>query len=198
MSTETQILIVVVLAALALLVVAVLASRKARIQKQRIRERFGPEYDRAIEQLGNERRAERELAARERRVQKLHINELDAAHRVQFASDWAHAQTRFVDDPSAAVREADELIKTVMRARGYPVEDFERRVEDLSVDHANVVDHYRAARSLAEANREGRANTEELRQALVHYRALFADLLEEPQAERRTHEGARPEARGAH
>jgi FtsZ-interacting cell division protein ZipA len=198
MSTESQVLIVVVLAALALLVVAVLASRRSRSRKQRIRERFGPEYDRAIEQLGNERRAERELAARERRVQKLHINELDAAHRVQFASDWAHAQTRFVDDPSAAVREADELIKTVMRARGYPVEDFERRVEDLSVDHANVVDHYRAARVLAEANSEGRANTEELRQALVHYRALFADLLEEPQTERRAHEIVRQEARGAH
>ena len=198
MSTETQVLIVVALAAVALLVVAILASRSSRSQKQRIRERFGPEYDRAIEQLGNERRAERELAARERRVQKLHINELDGAHRLQFSSDWAHAQTRFVDDPSAAVREADELIKRVMRARGYPVEDFERRVEDLSVDHANVVDHYRAARALAEANREGRANTEELRQALVHYRALFADLLEEPQAERRTYEGARQEARGAH
>jgi FtsZ-interacting cell division protein ZipA len=198
MSTETQVLIVVALAAVALLVVAILASRNSRNQKLRIRERFGPEYDRAIEQLGNERRAERELAARERRVQKLHINELDAAHRVQFASDWAHAQTRFVDDPSAAVREADELIKTVMRARGYPVEDFERRVEDLSVDHANVVDHYRAARALAEANSEGRANTEELRQALVHYRALFADLLEEPNAERRAYESARQEARGAH
>jgi FtsZ-interacting cell division protein ZipA len=198
MSTETQVLIVVALAAVSLLVVAILASRNARSRKQRIRERFGPEYDRTIEQLGNERRAERELVARERRVQKLHINELDAAHRVQFASDWAHAQTRFVDDPSAAVREADELIKTVMRARGYPVEDFERRVEDLSVDHANVVEHYRAARALAEANSEGRANTEELRQALVHYRALFADLLEDPQAERRAYESARQEARGAH
>jgi hypothetical protein len=198
MSTETQVLIVVALAAVSLLVVAILASRNARSRKQRIRERFGPEYDRTIEQLGNERRAERELVARERRVQKLHINELDAAHRVQFASDWAHAQTRFVDDPSAAVREADELIKTVMRARGYPVEDFERRVEDLSVDHANVVEHYRAARALAEANSEGRADTEELRQALVHYRALFADLLEEPQAERRAYESARQEARGAH
>jgi hypothetical protein len=198
MSTETQVLIVVALAAVALLVVAILASRHSRNQKLRIRERFGPEYDRAIEQLGNERRAERELAARERRVQKLHINELYEAHRVQFASDWAHAQTRFVDNPSAAVREADELIKTVMRARGYPVEDFERRVEDLSVDHASVVDHYRAARALAEANSEGRANTEELRQALVHYRALFADLLEEPRAERRAYESARQEARGAH
>ena len=199
MTTETLIVILVVAAAaVALLVIVAMASRSSKGKRQRLRERFGPEYDRALEHHGNERRAERDLAARERRVQRLHINELDAAHRVQFASDWAHAQTRFVDDPSAAVREADELIKTVMRARGYPVEDFERRVEDLSVDHASVIDHYRAARALAEANREGRANTEELRQALVHYRALFAELLEEGPSERRAIADVGSEARGAH
>jgi hypothetical protein len=179
-STDTLVLIVLVAAA-ALLIAVALAARKSRRRRQRdLRARFGPEYERAVEQHGSETRAERELERRERRVQKLHINELDPAHRVQFATDWGHAQHRFVDDPSGAVQEADELIKKVMRARGYPLEDFEHRVEDLSVDHADVVQHYRAARALAEANREGRANTEELRMALVHYRALFSELLDEP------------------
>lgn len=198
MTTDTMIVIALVAAVGLLLVLVVLSARNAKERRRHLRERFGPEYDRAIQERGSERQAERVLVARERRVQRLHINELDAAHRVQFQSAWGHAQTLFVDDPSGAVREADELINTVMRARGYPVEDFERRVEDLSVDHANVIDHYRAARVLAEANREGRANTEELRQALVHYRALFAELLEEPRDERRVAPEYRAEARGVH
>jgi hypothetical protein len=196
MTTETLIVIVIA-AAVALLLIVAFASRSSKSRQQRLRERFGPEYDRALERHGSERKVERELAARERRVERLHINELDAAHRVQFRTSWGHAQTLFVDDPSAAVHEANELIKTVMRARGYPVEDFERRVEDLSVDHANVIDHYRAARVLAEANREGRANTEELRQAFVHYRALFAELLEEPHTVAPTLD-SRADARGVH
>lgn len=179
-STETIVLITLIAAGLLILVIALAARKSRRERQQHLRARFGPEYDRALEAHGSERQAERDLERRERRVQKLHINELDAAHRIQFATDWGHAQTRFVDDPSGAVLEADELIKKVMRARGYPLEDFEHRVEDLSVDHADVVQHYRAARALAEANREGRANTEELRQALVHYRALFSELLEDP------------------
>jgi hypothetical protein len=179
-STDTVVLLVLLAAAVLLLVVALAARKARRVRQRRLRERFGPEYERALEAHGNERKAERELERRERRVQKLHISELDPAHRVQFSSDWAHAQTRFVDDPSGAVREADELIKKVMRARGYPIEDFEHRAEDLSVDHPDVVQHYRAARALADANREGRANTEELRLALVHYRTLFSDLLDEP------------------
>jgi len=191
MTTESLTVIAIALVAVALVVVAYLASRSSKARRRELRERFGPEYDRALEEAGNNpRRAERALLSRQRRVERVHINELDEAHRVQFASGWAHAQTRFVDDPSAAVAEAHELIKTVMRARGYPVEDFERRVEDLSVDHANVVQHYRAAHALSEANRTGRADTEELRQAMVHYRALFADLLSEPQ--RMVSEPARP------
>ena len=179
-STDTVVLITLLAVAALLLVVTLAARRSRRNRHQHLRARFGPEYERAVELHGNEKRAERELERRERRVQKLHINELDPAHRVQFSTDWGHAQNRFVDDPSGAVREADELIKKVMRARGYPLEDFEHRVEDLSVDHADVVHHYRAARALAEANREGRANTEELRMAMVHYRALFSELLEDP------------------
>src|SRR5262249_677722 len=121
------------------------------------------------------------LAAREKRVQKFKLHPLTDGDRTEFSAQWRNVQARFVDDPSTAVREANELIKQVMVARGYSSEDFDRRVEDLSVEHANVVEHYRAARALSDANREGRANTEELRQAFVHYRALFADLLETPQ-----------------
>jgi hypothetical protein len=180
MTTVEIVGLITLLSVAAILLVVLVAARRSRRNRQNeLRTRFGPEYQRAVQAHGSEQRAERELARRERRVQKLELKELDASHRLQFSSDWAHAQTHFVDDPSAAVREADELIKKVMRARGYPVEDFEHRVEDLSVDHADVVHHYRSARALAEANREGRANTEELRMALVHYRALFSELLED-------------------
>jgi hypothetical protein len=113
-------------------------------------------------------------------MRNFRVRELPEADRIRYVSDWRRVQAQFVDDPSGAVRLADQLIKTVMLARGYAIDDFEQRVADLSVDHANVVQHYRAARVLADANREGRANTEELRQAFVHYRALFAELLQEP------------------
>jgi hypothetical protein len=160
---------------------AVIAARSARKRHAELRSRFGPEYEREVEERGSVARAERELLAREKRVHKQELRPLPEADRIRFGSDWRNVQTRFVDDPSGAVQAADELIKRVMMAQGYEIEGFDRRVADLSVDHAAVVQHYRAARELAQANREGRANTEELRQALVHYRALFSDLLEQPQ-----------------
>jgi bacterioferritin (cytochrome b1) len=128
---------------------------------------------------GNVPAAERELVSRQRRIEHRHLKAIGDDERAQFAADWRNVQTRFVDDPSGAMQEADELIQRVMHARGYPNVRFEQRVADLSVEHAGVVQHYRAAHALAEANREGRANTEELRQAVVHYRALFDDLLEQ-------------------
>lgn len=176
---------VLLVAALALIVAAVAALVIAQRSRQRhgvLQRRFGPEYERALEEYGTPDRADRALAARAKRVEKYRIRELDPAARQHFAASWGQIQARFVDEPSRAVREADELIVAVMQTRGYPMEDFEQRVADLSVDHPDVVQHYRAARSLADANREGRANTEELRQAFVHYRALFADLLETPLA----------------
>jgi hypothetical protein len=160
---------------------AVIAARSARKRHAELRARFGPEYEREVEERGSVARAERELLAREKRVHKQELRPLPEADRIRFANDWRNVQTRFVDDPSGAVQTADELIKRVMLAQGYEIEGFDQRVADLSVDHAAVVQHYRAARDLAQANREGRANTEELRQALVHYRALFSDLLEQPQ-----------------
>jgi len=178
MST-TQGIFVIVLVLVAMVVMIVVAMENARRRRVKLRRQFGPEYDRVIQQHGNVSKGERELAARARRLQKIQLRDLSDADRIHFTNAWDAVQAKFVDNPSAAVHEANQLIKTAMQVRGYPVEDFEHRVADLSVDHANVVQHYRAARVLAEANREGRANTEELRQAFVHYRALFTDLLQE-------------------
>ena len=179
MSTMQGIIAVVAIL-VALLVMAIVATENARRRRVKLRRRFGPEYDRAVQQFGGVAKAERELAARARRLERIKLRELNDADRIHFTNAWSAVQVKFVDSPSDAVHEANRLIKTVMQAHGYPVEDFEHRVADLSVEHADVVQHYRAARALAEANREGRANTEELRQAFVHYRALFTDLLSEP------------------
>jgi hypothetical protein len=180
MLTPEQIALLAVIVLLVLGVIAMIASRSARTRRVSLRRRFGPEYDRAIEQYGSAAKAERVLLDRAKRVGGIRLQPLSEADRSRFAASWRSVQARFVDDPAGAVRDANELIKNVMQAHGYPMENFEQRVADLSVDHANVVHHYRSARVLAEANREGRANTEELRQAFVHFRVLFTDLLEEP------------------
>jgi hypothetical protein len=180
MTNTAMLWILVALAAVAVVIVAAVVSRRrARIRSAELRLRFGPEYDRAIEEYGSAARAERELAARTHRVRHIEFRELSDADRVRFTAAWSRIQGQFVDDPSGAVIGANDLIKEVMRARGYPVDDFDQRVADLSVEHPAVVQHYRAARALAESNRQGQVNTEELRQAVVHYRALFAELLQE-------------------
>jgi hypothetical protein len=143
-----------------------------------LRERFGPEYDHTVQATGDVKRAEASLEARARRVEALHIRPLTAGDAERFGSGWRRLQERFVDDPKAAVTEADRLVGEVMDARGYPLGEFDQRVEDISVDHPNVVMNYRAARQIALAHARGEASTEDLRQAMVHYRALFSDLLE--------------------
>ena len=150
----------------------------SRRRSDHLKSRFGPEYERTLRESGDRRRAEHELERREKRVERLHIHPLSPRHRDQFVAAWRNDQARFVDDPSGAVTEADRLVQEVMKYRGYPVSDFDRRVEDISVDHPHLVENYRAARDLAERNRRGEANTEELRKALVYYRALFEELLE--------------------
>jgi hypothetical protein len=171
---------IVALAAVAILIVAVIAARRRALARSAaLHQRFGPEYDRAVDEYGSSGRAERELAARARRVEHLHFRSLTEAERTRFETAWGRIQAQFVDDPTGAVMNANELIKEVMRARGYPVDDFDQRVADLSVDHATVVQHYRAARTLSDASRNGQPQTEDLRQAVVHFRALFADLLRE-------------------
>lgn len=156
------------------------------LQRQRsvhLRERFGPEYERTRAETGDVRRTEAVLAAREKRVEKLHIRALSPAEAARFGEVWRHVQTLFVDDPKGAITEADHLVNEVMTAKGYPMADFDQRSADVSVDHPAVVDHYRAARAIAVRNDSGGATTEDLRQAIIHYRALFDDLLEEKRSE---------------
>jgi hypothetical protein len=155
---------------------AVMVARRRR--SQRLQEDFGPEYQRAVARAGDRRAAESDLAAREQRHRKLDIVELEPAARGGYVVAWQATQTRFVDDPTGATREADTLVARVMRDRGYPVEDFEQGADDVSVDHPNVAENYRAAHALALANDQGLASTEELRQAFVHYGSLFAELLD--------------------
>lgn len=150
----------------------------ARRRTRELRTRFGSEYDHALHSEGDTRKAEAALEARARRVEALHIHPLTPAEAERFGASWRAVQTRFVDDPNGAVTEADRLVGEVMTARGYPVGEFEQRVADISVDHADVVMNYRAAREIAFQHARGEASTEDLRQAMVHYRALFDHLLE--------------------
>ena len=166
-----------------------------RKRTEQLRERFGPEYDHAVEQTGDVRKAEASLQARAKRVAGLHIHALTPDQAAQFSSAWQRVQGQFVDDPNRAITEADKLVGEVMAARGYPVGDFDQRVEDISVDHPDVVMNYRAARDIAQHHSRGLANTEDLRQAMVHYRALFRDLLADAEV-REVKEEPTPVTRG--
>jgi hypothetical protein len=150
------------------------ANRRKRVH---LRGRFGPEYDRTVEAVGAER-ADSILRERADRVSRFNLHKLTQEQVGAFAREWRRIQSRFVDDPDGAVGEADQLVTQVMAARGYPLEDFERRAADLSVDHPVVVQNYRIARTLALRRQRGEAGTEELRQAVVNYRALVNELLE--------------------
>src|SRR5437773_2555835 len=150
----------------------------SRQRTARLRRQFGPEYTRVVQEVGNTRRAESTLTARAKRVERLHIKPLTPEDRRRFGDMWRNVQTRFVDDPQGAVTDADRLVGETMHARGYPLGDFDQQADDISVDHPSVVVNYRAAREIAERHARGAANTEDLRQAMVHYRALFIDLLE--------------------
>jgi hypothetical protein len=155
-----------------------------RNQTRRLQQRFGPEYGRAVGDLGSRFKAEEELKRRERRVEKLHLVALAPADAARFAQAWKALQARFVDNPQGALVEADRLVRDLMLQRGYPMGDFERRAADISVDHPAVVDHYRAAQAIALRDQRGEADTEDLRKAVVHYRALFDELLEVRSTER--------------
>ena len=170
------ILIVAILAALG--VALLMWNSIQRRRRKALRTRFGHEYDHAVEIYGGPRPAEQELAAREKRVKTFNIRPLTPEQHQRFSTSWKEVQARFVDNPTMAVTQADSLVKEVMVARGYPMGDFEQRSADISVDHPNVVEHYRAAQDIAESNRHGQASTEDLRQAFMHYRVLFEDLLE--------------------
>jgi hypothetical protein len=173
-----DLLIVILIAAAVIAVAGLIYWASVNRRRTRLRERFGPEYDRMIEQRGDRRDVESELALREKRRRKLEIVPLDPEARDEYARRWRDTQARFVDEPGPAVGEADRLVQEVMGERGYPVEDFSQREADLSVDHPTVLEHYRAAHAINLAQSQGQASTEDLRQAMVHYRTLFEELLE--------------------
>ena len=150
----------------------------ARRRTSRLQDRFGPEYDRMVGTAENKRDAESDLAARQERRAQLDIRPLSQAACARYIENWQVVQAQFVDDPSVAVASADSLIQSVMSERGYPVEDFEQRAADVSVDHPQVVENYRDGHRLAEASAGGTGSTESLRQAMRHYRALFDELVE--------------------
>ncbi len=169
------VIIVVVVVIIAALAAAGMIARRRRLQQQ-----FGPEYDRAVTEQNSKLRAEAELADRQRRVRKLDIRPLSEASRAQYAADWVTVQERFVDSPESAVSDAYALVTAVMEERGYPTTDDDQVLSDLSVEHAQTVGHFRSAQALSASAAAGTAATEDLRQALIHYRALFSDLLGEP------------------
>lgn len=181
MTTNLLIFIVV------LVVVAALVFRFGRRRRTaRLRDQFGPEYERTAGEPGSRHAAEPDLEERRNQLEELEELEtapLDAAARERYLERWHLVQARFVDSPTEATRAADQLINEVMHNRGYPVEELEQRAADISVDHAQVVADYRAAHAVAEANERSEASTEDLRQALVHYRSLFEDLLDVPEAD---------------
>ncbi|CRZ15444.1 hypothetical protein [Mycolicibacterium neworleansense] len=207
MPTWSWIVIAVVVVALVLLAVVVAASMMRHKRSERLKDQFGPEYEHAVETAGDQRAAERELLARERKHNKLDIKELTPESRARYVEAWGVTQTGFVDNPAKSVGDADRLVTEVMRERGYPVDDFEQRAADISVDHPKVVEHYRAAHILHLAQEKGEIGTEAQREAIVHYRALFERLLgmepetpteheREPRAEheRQRHTNTEPEA----
>jgi hypothetical protein len=177
MDNVTWVVVIVLVALVLLGVVLWLAMMRRR--SEQLREVYGPEYDRTVEESEDRRAAESELVERQKRVEEFDIQPLDPAERTRFASRWIAVQSRFVDDPKSALGEADELVTEVMSERGYPMDDFDQRAADVSVSHPRVVEDYRAAHGISERVGSNDATTEDMRQALVHYRALFSDLLDE-------------------
>jgi FtsZ-interacting cell division protein ZipA len=171
------VVVIVIIVVIAALVAVAVSARRRKLQLQ-----FGPEYDRAVTEQSSRLRAEAELTDRRRRVRKLDIKPLSDEARRAYADNWMAIQERFVDSPETAVREAYDLVTTVMTERGYPTDDDEQVMADLSVEHAQTVSHFRAAQQITTSAATGDAATEDLRQAIIHYRALFSDLLGDPAA----------------
>ncbi len=174
---------VIVLAAVVILVVAGLAwlyVRRRRTTTAGLQQKFGSEYQRAVQEHGAERKAEAKLADREKRVEKLNLRDLDPMEHERFSKQWALVQSRFVDSPKGAVAEADDLVSSAMKTRGYPVSDFNQRAADISIDHPRVVENYRSAHEIALRVGKDEATTEDLRTAMIHYRSLFEELVQVP------------------
>lgn len=177
MSNSALIIGVVVVAIFVVIAIALIVKNQ---RSQRLKSRFGPEYNRAVQETGSKTQAEAKLEKLAKRVQSFKINELSPTARADSISAWQKIQGRFVDDPKSALAEADTLIQKIMMARGYPVTEFEQRAADLSVDHPLIVEHYRAGHDIAVRHAQGQASTEDMRQAMIHYRTLFGELAGEP------------------
>jgi hypothetical protein len=162
----------------AIVVLGVVLSALRTRRSRSLQDQFGREYDRAVDKAGGRREAERELAERQKRHDELELRPLSQDARERYVQQWQVTQGLFVDDPAGAVSQADELVQTVMRDRGYPVDDFEQRAADISVEHPDLVEKYRTANGIARASERGEASTEDLRHSVRHYRALFVELLE--------------------
>jgi hypothetical protein len=174
----TLALVVVVVVLVLAVAVAIWAIAQRRTRSEELRAQFGPEYERTVNDYGTRTQAEKELTERKERVEQLNIRALSPAQSTSYAGQWHEVQAQFVDDPEQAIAEADRLVIEVMQTRGYPMVEFEQRAADVSVDHPQVVEHYRAAHTIAGRSARGETETEDLRQAMVHYRALFDDLIE--------------------
>jgi FtsZ-interacting cell division protein ZipA len=173
---DPKIIVAIVIVALIIIGVVLMIWRKR--EGERLKQQFGPEYERQVREAGGSRaKAEAELVKREKRVEKLDIKPLPPERRDAFAADWQEVQAKFVDDPERSIALADALVAEVMKARGYPVDDFEQRAADISVEHPGVVANYRAAHDIAVRRSQGKADTEDLRSALIGYRSLFDELL---------------------
>jgi hypothetical protein len=178
MSSDSIFLIVAAVLIIAAIMVGAVLYRQQQAQRRRhLREQFGPEYDRLVAATGSSRAAERELDARTQRAAAFHIRTLSPEERAGFTTRWQQVQAEFVDNPKASLAHADELLGEVMSTRGYPVQDFEQRAADLSVDHPVVVQHYHAAHGIALRHKKDQATTEDLRRAMIHYRTLFEELV---------------------
>src|SRR5271157_3027820 len=182
--STVQIAIIIAVAVIVVAGIVILFSIRKR-RTERLRTQFGgAEYTRAVEEGGSRRKAEAVLDKRADREQSFNIQPLVQGDRARFVESWRRVQARFVDGPGGAVTEADQLLRDVMSTRGYPVSDFEQRAADISVDHPLVLEHYRSAHEIADRQTQGQASTEDLRQAMIHYRTLFEELVGEPELAR--------------
>jgi hypothetical protein len=168
---------IVVLAVVVLLIVGAIVFFLQKKRTEKLRQHFGPEYDRAVAEGGDRRRAEAKLEERADRVKKFNLRPLSAEDQARYTEQWDRVQAHFVDAPAGAVGEADQLLGDIMATRGYPVGDFEQRAADISVDHPVVTQNYRSAHEIALRQSKGQASTEDLRRAMIHYRALFEELV---------------------
>jgi FtsZ-interacting cell division protein ZipA len=191
--SNTTLIIVIVVAVVVIVAIVIIGYQMARQRRTtQLREQYGPEYDRAIDQADSQREAESELRGRSKRHEQLELRSLDSSEREDFERRWSDVQGQFVDDPSTAVRNADLLVGEVMSARGYPVDDFDQQADDLSVSHPEVTQRYREARQIAQSNEDGTVDTEDLRQAVTSYRSLVQALLADD-GDRTGHSGTESE-----